>query len=143
MRVTRRFTVGMDTPYDGLTFVPRRSEIRNPDGTVVFKADDVMVPEPWSQVATDIIAQKYFRKAGVPAAPKSVKEKGVPGWLCRRVADDKALAKPGRRPALRWRARRPSGLRPPLRLLDLLGLEGRRSSTPRRTPAPSTTSSAT
>ncbi|MCO4746100.1 MAG: vitamin B12-dependent ribonucleotide reductase [Proteobacteria bacterium] len=92
MNVSRRFTVGMDSPYDGLEFVPRRSEIKNPDGTVVFEADSVMVPSGWSQVATDIIAQKYFRKAGVPAATKAVKEKNVPAWLQRRVTDEKALA---------------------------------------------------
>ncbi len=81
----------MDSPYDGLDFVGRRSEIRNPDGSVVFEADNVMVPAGWSQVATDIIAQKYFRKAGIPVATRNVKEKGVPAWLQRRVADTKAL----------------------------------------------------
>ena len=91
MRVSRRFTNGMDSPYDGLEFVGRRSEIRNPDGSVVFEADNVMVPSGWSQVATDIIAQKYFRKAGVPVATRPVKEKGIPAWLQRRVADTKAL----------------------------------------------------
>jgi len=49
-----------------LKFTKRTSEIRNPDGSVVFRMDDVQVPEAWSQVATDILAQKYFRKAGVP-----------------------------------------------------------------------------
>ena len=91
MKVARRFTVGLQSPYDGLNFVPRRSEIRNPDGTVVFEAEDVMVPDGWSQVATDILAQKYFRKAGVPAATRPVKEKGIPTWLQRRVPDAKAL----------------------------------------------------
>jgi ribonucleoside-diphosphate reductase alpha chain len=93
MRVDRRYTIGLDSPYDGLTFEARRSEIRNPDGTLVFENDEVMVPSGWSQVATDILAQKYFRKAGVPAATKTVREKGVPGWLQRKVADEKALAK--------------------------------------------------
>src|SRR5690625_710471 len=53
--------------------------------------ENVIVPESWSQVATDIIAQKYFRKAGVPAKLKRVPEKGVPEWLQRSVADEKAL----------------------------------------------------
>ncbi|TNE92685.1 MAG: vitamin B12-dependent ribonucleotide reductase [Deltaproteobacteria bacterium] len=92
MNVSRRFTVGMNSPYDGLEFVARRSEIKNPDGTVVFEADNVMVPTGWSQVATDIIAQKYFRKAGVPAATVPVKEKGIPAWLQARTPDAKALA---------------------------------------------------
>jgi ribonucleoside-diphosphate reductase alpha chain len=41
-------------------------EIRNPDGSIVFRLDNVEVPEFWSQVASDVLAQKYFRKAGVP-----------------------------------------------------------------------------
>ncbi len=83
MRVTRRFTAGMSSPYDGLKFVPRKSEIRNPDGSVVFCAEQVMVPEAWSQVSTDILAQKYFRKAGVPTSTVRVPEKEVPEWLQR------------------------------------------------------------
>ena len=91
MRVTRRFTVGLESPYDSLRFTPRRSEIRNPDGSLVFEADGVMVPEGWSQVATDILAQKYFRKAGVPAVTKTIREKGLPAWLQRKVPDEKAM----------------------------------------------------
>ena len=64
----RRFTTSPKNPYEDLAFVPRRSEIRNPDGSIVFLHEGVLVPEGWSQVATDIMAQKYFRKAGVPAA---------------------------------------------------------------------------
>src|SRR5262249_14181189 len=59
------------------------SRIVNPDGTVVFEMKNVMTPESWSQVATDIIAQKYFRKAGVPLEIAKVGEAGVPGWLQR------------------------------------------------------------
>ncbi|MGQ0666609.1 MAG: vitamin B12-dependent ribonucleotide reductase [Nitrospiraceae bacterium] len=66
MRVERRFTRRGQGPYDGLTFVTRSSEIRNPDGSTVFKLDNIDVPEQWSQLAVDILAQKYFRKAGVP-----------------------------------------------------------------------------
>ena len=85
MRFARRFTSADPDPYAGLNFVSRRSEIRNPDGTVVFAADDVRVPDSWSQVATDILTQKYFRKAGVPSSTKKISEKGVPKWLCRRA----------------------------------------------------------
>ncbi|MEZ4240012.1 MAG: LAGLIDADG family homing endonuclease [Myxococcota bacterium] len=91
MRVSRRFTQGRQTPYDGLQFRARRSEIRNPDGSTVFEADDVVVPEGWSQVATDILAQKYFRRAGVPARSRRVAEPGVPEPLQRREADPAAL----------------------------------------------------
>ncbi|HMV66601.1 MAG TPA: vitamin B12-dependent ribonucleotide reductase [Myxococcota bacterium] len=83
MRVSRRFTSGMSTPYDDLRFSARTSEIRNPDGSIVFSNTNVLVPEGWSQVATDILAQKYFRKAGVPAATRRVTEEGVPEWLQR------------------------------------------------------------
>ena len=91
MRVARRFTLGLASPYDGLQFRPRRSEIRNPDGSTVFEADEVVVPESWSQVATDILAQKYFRRAGVPARSRRVAEPGVPEVLQRRIPDVDAL----------------------------------------------------
>ena len=76
-----------------LSYRKASSEIRNPDGIIVFSAQDIEVPEQFSQVATDILAQKYFRKAGVPAALKKVEENGVPSWLWRSLPDEKALAK--------------------------------------------------
>ena len=66
MRIDRRFTRRGQSPYEGMTFVQRSSEIRNPDGSTVFKLENIEVPEAWSQLAIDILAQKYFRKAGVP-----------------------------------------------------------------------------
>ena len=68
MNITRYFTQSGADPYSGIAFEPRTSEIRNPDGSVVFRMENVMVPAAWSQVATDILAQKYFRKAGVTQA---------------------------------------------------------------------------
>jgi len=91
MKIERRFTRAGADAYADLEFTTTTSEIRNPDGSVVFKLDDVEVPTSWSQVASDVIAQKYFRKAGVPARLKPVKEKGVPAFLQRHVADEKAL----------------------------------------------------
>src|SRR5262249_29133117 len=68
-------------------------EIRNPDGSVVFHLERFTVPAHWSQVAADILAQKYFRKAGVPAmAKKVVEETSLPSWLWRSVPDQEALA---------------------------------------------------
>jgi ribonucleoside-diphosphate reductase alpha chain len=66
VKIARRFTKRGQSPYASLKFTKRTSEIRNPDGSVVFRMEDIAVPEFWSQVATDILAQKYFRKAGVP-----------------------------------------------------------------------------
>ncbi|PIE22466.1 MAG: ribonucleoside-diphosphate reductase, adenosylcobalamin-dependent [Planctomycetota bacterium] len=66
MKVERLFTKKKDGPYAGIRFVERNSEIRNPDGSMVFQHKGLRVPEDWSQVATDILAQKYFRKASVP-----------------------------------------------------------------------------
>lgn len=65
MKIRRYFTQAGADPYAGITFEPRKSEIRNPDGSPVFLMENVMVPSGWSQVATDILAQKYFRKAGL------------------------------------------------------------------------------
>ncbi len=66
MKIARRFTRRGHSPYGDLSFEPRVSEIRNPDGKVIFRQEGVIVPAPWSQIATDILAQKYFRKTGVP-----------------------------------------------------------------------------
>ena len=85
MKIERKFTKSGQDAYAGIEFVSTTSEIRNPDGSVVFKLDNVEVPNSWSQVASDVIAQKYFRKAGVPAELKKVKEKGVPSFLWRSV----------------------------------------------------------
>jgi ribonucleoside-diphosphate reductase alpha chain len=92
MRVDRQFTTAGKGPYDGIEFRKATSEIRNPDGSIVFQLKDIEVPAAWSQVASDILAQKYFRKAGVPARLKKVEENSVPSWLWRSVEDTEALA---------------------------------------------------
>ncbi|GGE05545.1 ribonucleoside-diphosphate reductase class II [Gemmobacter megaterium] len=92
MKIERKFTSEATGAYGALSFTTTTSEIRNPDGTVVFRNEAVEVPAGWSQVASDVLAQKYFRKAGVPARLKKVSEKGVPAFLWRSVADDAALA---------------------------------------------------
>ncbi len=92
MRIDRRFTTAGQSPYATIEFRATKSEIRNPDGSVVFSLDGIEVPAAWSQVAADIIAQKYFRKAGVPARLKRVEENDVPSFLWRSVPDEAALA---------------------------------------------------
>jgi len=92
MRIERRYTKPNQSPYAGIKFRKATSEIKNPDGSIVFRLENIDVPESWSQVAADIIAQKYFRKAGVAAKLKKVEENTVPSWLWRSVPDDKALA---------------------------------------------------
>ena len=82
----RRLYSASGEPYAGLEFEPRTSRIVNPDGSVIFEAKDVMVPTGWSQVAVDVLAQKYCRKAGVPTATVRVEEEGVPEWLWRSEA---------------------------------------------------------
>ena len=64
-----------DNPvWQQFTWTRKSSKIVNPDGSVVFEAPAVEVPEAWSQVAVDILAQKYFRKAGVPVYTKRIAE---------------------------------------------------------------------
>ncbi|WP_300301595.1 vitamin B12-dependent ribonucleotide reductase [Ferrovibrio sp.] len=92
MRIQRHFTVAGQDAYAGLEWKTTTSEIRNPDGSVVFKLDQLEVPAGWSQVAADVLAQKYFRRAGVPVALKAVEESDVPAFLWRREADTEALA---------------------------------------------------
>src|SRR5690348_4816055 len=92
MRIERRNTTQGQSPYAGIDFRLTTSEIKNPDGSVVFRLDNVEVPKDWSQVASDVLAQKYFRKAGVAARLKKVEEETVPSWLWRSVPDTAALA---------------------------------------------------
>ena len=92
LAIQRRFTRAGESPYAAIEFRLASSEIRSPDGSIVFRLDQLEAPVGWSQVAVDVLAQKYFRKAGIPARLKAVREKGVPTWLCRRVADLAALA---------------------------------------------------
>ncbi|MGZ5920886.1 MAG: vitamin B12-dependent ribonucleotide reductase, partial [Rhizomicrobium sp.] len=86
MRIRRHFTVEGHSPYEGIAFRAGASEIRNPDGSIVFAQDGIEVPESWSQVACDVLAQKYFRKAGVPKQLMPVAEDGVPQFLWRKQA---------------------------------------------------------
>ncbi len=91
MQVDRKYTKSGQDAYADIEFRRATSEIKNPDGSIVFRLEDIEVPASWSQVATDILAQKYFRKAGVPAALKRVEENSIPSWLWRSVADEAAL----------------------------------------------------
>ena len=91
MQIIRFFTEQGKDPLSSFEFSKRTSEIKNPDGSTVFRMENVSVPKQWSQVATDIIAQKYFRKAGIPKLLKKVNEKGVPKWLQPSVADTERL----------------------------------------------------
>src|SRR5712691_9188753 len=92
MHIARRFTNAGRDPYETVGFRSASSEIRNPDGSVVFAAEGIEVPAEWSQVACDILAQKYLRKAGVPSRLAAIEEEGIPNWLWRRTADTVALA---------------------------------------------------
>ncbi|WP_269581711.1 vitamin B12-dependent ribonucleotide reductase [Roseibium sp. Sym1] len=92
MRIERRYTKEGQSPYASIEFRNATSEIRNPDGSIVFRLENIQVPAQFSQVASDILAQKYFRKAGVPAKLKPVEENTVPSWLWRHEADEAALA---------------------------------------------------
>ncbi|WP_439618667.1 vitamin B12-dependent ribonucleotide reductase [Shinella sp.] len=91
MRIERRFTKPGQSAYAEIEFRKAISEIKNPDGSIVFRLADIDVPAQFSQVAADILAQKYFRKAGVPARLKMVEENDVPSFLWRSVADADAL----------------------------------------------------
>jgi ribonucleoside-diphosphate reductase alpha chain len=92
MRIERRFTKKGQSPYADTAFREATSELKNPDGKLIFQLEGFLVPEQWSQVAADILAQKYFRKAGVPARMKRIEENRVPSWLWRSVPDKAALA---------------------------------------------------
>jgi ribonucleoside-diphosphate reductase alpha chain len=66
LRITRRFTKAGSDPNDKIEWSTRDSKITNPDGSIVFEMTGAEIPAEWSQIATDIMVSKYFRKAGVP-----------------------------------------------------------------------------
>ncbi|MBL4617318.1 MAG: vitamin B12-dependent ribonucleotide reductase [Robiginitomaculum sp.] len=91
MKIERVFTKPNTDIYDLVGFKTISSAITNPDGEMVFDAGDVEAPLNWSQVAIDVMAQKYFRKAGIPAFTIPVEEQNVPNWLQRRIPDQQKL----------------------------------------------------
>src|SRR4051795_5577010 len=66
MKISRRFTKPGQDALGTVEYEKRTSRISNPDGSVVFEMNDAEIPRQWSQLATDIMVSKYFRKAGVP-----------------------------------------------------------------------------
>jgi ribonucleoside-diphosphate reductase alpha chain len=74
MKISRKFTRQGQDPFASVQYERRTSRISNPDGSVVFEMTDAEIPKQWSQLATDIMVSKYFRKAGVP----QVDEAGQP-----------------------------------------------------------------
>ena len=82
MKITRKFTKAGQDVFSGVEWAKRTSKISNLDGSTVFKMNDAEVPSDWSQLATDIMVSKYFRKAGVPQVDAQGKpvldEKGKP-----------------------------------------------------------------
>jgi len=93
MQIDRHYTVKTNNPYANMEFKTVSSEIRDPDGALVSGTGEFTAPTAWSQMACDILAQKYFRKAGIPARLQPVKEDDVPEWLWRKKTDTKALNK--------------------------------------------------
>ncbi|GAB1350282.1 vitamin B12-dependent ribonucleotide reductase [Ignavibacteriales bacterium] len=93
MKISRLFTKNESDGQKTIEFIPRNSEIRNPDGKMIFSMQNILVPSSWSQVAVDILAQKYFRKAGIPKLLKKIEEAGVPEWLQPSVPDIENLEK--------------------------------------------------
>lgn len=99
MNIARRFTRLGVSPYSQFEYTKRTSMLRNTDGSVVFQMDDIEVPAQWSQVATDILAQKYFRRAGVPQTD----ENGTP------ILDENGTQKSGRETSIKQVAHRLAG----------------------------------
>ena len=93
MQIKRYYTKAGDDAYATIDFKRVKSVMRNPEGTVLRESDEFYAPKGWSQTACDILAQKYFRKAGVPEKTKAVGEAGIPDWLQPRKPVKKSSAK--------------------------------------------------
>ena len=90
LKIDRKFTDTGKDPFQKLNWEKRDVEIRNFDASVAFSMKDVNLPDNYSQVAANVLAQKYLRKAGVPKKLKKVKEADVPIWLQKSVPDSKS-----------------------------------------------------
>ncbi len=87
LQFRRRYTTDGINVFDMFEYDYRASVIRNPSGEVVFEMNNVEVPRQWSQIATDILAQKYFRKAGVPQADGSLGRETSAKQVAHRLAN--------------------------------------------------------
>ena len=87
LQFTRLFTKENLSPFDQFDYDYRDSVIKNPNGEKVFEMTNVEVPKQWSQIATDILAQKYFRKAGVPQADGSLGRETTVKQVAHRMAN--------------------------------------------------------
>lgn len=87
LQFNRRFTLDGTSPFDMFEYDYRTSVIKNPSGEIVFEMNNVEVPKQWSQIATDILAQKYFRKAGVPQADGSLGRETSAKQVAQRMAN--------------------------------------------------------
>ena len=87
LQFTRLFTKENVSPFDQFDYDYRDSVIKNPNGEKVFEMTNVEVPKQWSQIATDILAQKYFRKAGVPQADGSLGRETTVKQVAHRMAN--------------------------------------------------------
>ncbi len=90
MLINRYYTKAGQSPYQSLSFEPRVSELRHFDGRLLRKSAEVMVPSTWSQVASDILIQKYIRRAGVPSDTKLIGDNNIPDWLQKRQATEES-----------------------------------------------------
>ncbi|MEC8875369.1 MAG: vitamin B12-dependent ribonucleotide reductase [Candidatus Thermoplasmatota archaeon] len=88
LKIKRKFTDTGEDPFKKLQWSKRDVEIRNFDGSVAFSMKNVNLPDNYSQVAANVLAQKYLRKAGVPGKLRKVKETDVPIWLQKSVPDE-------------------------------------------------------
>ncbi len=93
VQIKRYYTEKNESPYQGIEFTKVNSVISDPSGKAVFKTEGIEVPKNWSQTAVDVLAQKYFRKAGVPLCVKKKDESGIPDFLQSREPDLEALKK--------------------------------------------------
>jgi ribonucleoside-diphosphate reductase alpha chain len=87
LKFSRKYTKAFTSVFDQFDYDYRTSVIRNPSGEIVFEMNNVEVPKQWSQIATDILAQKYFRKAGVPQPDGSLGRETSAKQVAHRMAN--------------------------------------------------------
>ena len=126
MHIQRRFTKSGQSAYAAIEFRKALSEIKNPDGSVVFRLEGFEVPEQFEPGRGRHPGAEVFPQGRRAGAPEDASRRThVPSWLWRSVADEAALADLPEDERYRRRDRRAPGVRPARRHLDLLGLEGR------------------
>lgn len=89
LKINRILTANLANPYENIQFKAVKSSIKNLDGSVAIASDEIIVPEHWTHIASDVMVRNYFRRKGISKHLRKVAETGIYEWLSRSVPDER------------------------------------------------------